>query len=67
VLADGGRHTLTVSNDNAYPVAFEAKLGDRMLSGFSAKTRKKDGGWLWAVTVPANGTATLSFREKEPD
>lgn len=65
VLAEGGRHTLTISNDNPYPVAFEAKLGDRILSGFSARTRKKDGAWLWAVTVPANGTTTLSYREKE--
>lgn len=59
----GNRHTLTVSNDNAYPVAFEAKLGDRDLRGFSGKTRKKDGEWLWAVTVPANGSATLDYRE----
>ncbi|MES2288547.1 MAG: hypothetical protein V4530_02330 [Pseudomonadota bacterium] len=65
VLADGGRHTLTVTNANPFPVAFEAKLGDRTLSGFSSKARKKDGAWLWAVTVPANGAATLSFREKE--
>ena len=55
---------LTVTNDNPYPVAFEGKLGDRDLSGFSAKVRKKDGAWLWAVAIPANGTVTLSYREK---
>ncbi len=59
----GNRHTLTVSNDNAYPVAFEAKLGDRNLRGFSGKVRKKDGEWLWAVTIPANGSLTLDYRE----
>jgi hypothetical protein len=64
VESEGNRHTLTVTNDNAYPVAFEAKLGDRILSGFSTKVRKKDGAWLWAVTVPANGTVTLGYREK---
>ncbi len=63
VEATGNRHTLTVTNDNAYPVAFEAKLGDRILSGFSGKVRKKDGESLWAVSVPANGSAILTYRE----
>ena len=62
VKGTDNRHTLTVTNDNAYPVAFVAKLGDRKLRGFSGKVRKKDGEWLWAVTVPANGTATLDYR-----
>jgi hypothetical protein len=56
-------HVLTVTNDNRYPVAFEARLGDRDLRGFSGKLRKKDGSWLWAVTVPANGTVTLSYTQ----
>ena len=63
VESTGNRHTLTVTNDNAFPVAFEAKLGDRDLRGFSAKARKKDGAWLWAVMVPANGSASLDYRE----
>ncbi len=63
VAQTGNRHTLTVTNDNSYPVAFEAKLGDRNLRGFSGKVRKKDGEWLWAVTVPANGSTTLDYRE----
>ncbi len=62
--AEGGHQTLTLTNDNPYPVAFEAKLGDRNLSGFTQKVRRKDGAWLWAVTLPANGGATLAYRER---
>ncbi len=65
IVARENQGTLTVTNANPYPVAFEAKLGDRDLSAFSAKVRKKDGAWLWAITVPANGTMTLGYREKE--
>lgn len=64
IFARENQGVLTVTNANPYPVAFEAKLGDRNLSGFSTKVRKKDGAWLWAVTVPANGTVTLGYREK---
>ena len=60
----GNLHTLTVTNDNPYPVAFEGKLGDRDLGGFTGKVRKKDGAWLWAIAIPANGTVTLAYREK---
>jgi hypothetical protein len=60
----GNSHILTVTNASPYPVAFESKLGDRDLSGFTGKVRKKDGAWLWAVTIPANGTVTLGYREK---
>lgn len=64
VVARAVDGTLTITNANPYPVAFEANLGGRDLSAFSAKVRKKDGAWLWAVTVPANGTATLGYRKK---
>jgi hypothetical protein len=64
IVARENQGVLTVTNANPYPVAFEAKLGNRDLSAFSAKVRKKDGAWLWAVTVPANGTVTLGYREK---
>ncbi len=63
VAGIGNTHVLTVANDNRYPVAFEAKLGDRDLRNFSGKLRKKDGSWLWAIMVPANGTATLTYKE----
>ena len=64
VIARQNDGVLIVTNANPYPVAFEGKLGDRDLSGFTAKVRKKDGAWLWAVAIPANGTVTLGYREK---
>jgi hypothetical protein len=65
IVARENKGVLTVTNANPYAAVFEAKLGNRNLSGFSGKVRKKDGAWLWAVTVPANGTVTLGYREKE--
>ncbi len=65
VIARQNDGVLTVTNDNPYPVAFEGKLGDRDLSGFTGKVRKKDGAWLWAVAIPANGSVTLGYREKD--
>jgi hypothetical protein len=59
-----GRVTVTVTNANPYPVAVEAKLDGDRLSGFSAKTRRKDGEWLWETVVPANGNMVLSYTEK---
>jgi hypothetical protein len=60
-----GRVTVTVTNANPYPVAVEAKLDGDRLSGFSAKTRRKDGEWLWETVVPANGNMVLSYTEKD--
>lgn len=53
------RRVLRVTNANAVPVAFEARFGDRIVSG--SGLRRTDGTTIWAVTVPANGRATLSF------
>ena len=54
---------LTVSNDFPRPIRFEAELGD---DGTKLKTRtrlgRRNGHPLWAVTVPANGRATLRYR-----
>ena len=58
---DGGRNTLTLTNANSYPIAFEAKFDGRVVSG--AGLKRKDGAMLWTVTVAANGTATLAFTE----
>ncbi len=60
-----GQVALTVTNANAFPVAFEAKLEGEGLSGFSGKVRRKDGAWLWETTVPANGTMVLGYRDAE--
>jgi hypothetical protein len=62
-------HVLTVSNDQAAPVRYEAEFdvdeGDR----FRPRERlgRRNGRPLWAVTVPANGSATLRYRHIEDD
>lgn len=60
---------VTVTNANPYPIRFE---GDLTLDGgykrqrTSAKLQRKNGRDLWIVEVPANGSATLRYREVEP-
>jgi hypothetical protein len=62
-------HVLTVTNDQAVPVRYEAEFqvdeGDR----FRPRERlgRRNGRPLWAVTVPANGSATLRYRHIEDD
>jgi hypothetical protein len=42
-------------------------LGDgNKLERPSAKLARKEGDWLWATTVPANGTATLTYHVVQP-
>ncbi len=56
------RYRLTVTNANPWPIAYEAKFAPtdgRMTA--SATLGKRDGKALWAVSVPANGTATLDY------
>ncbi len=56
---------LTVSNANPHPVNFEAEFAtadNRDYGRFSGKTVKRPGKAVWAVTVPANGTAELRYR-----
>jgi hypothetical protein len=58
---DSGTYLLTVTNDQARPVRFEADFAD---VGLITTTRigRRNGRPLWSVTVPANGSATLSYR-----
>jgi hypothetical protein len=61
-------HELTVSNANPWPVRVEAAIvvgEDHKRTRSSARLGRKDGRDLWAVTVPANGTARLRYRLKE--
>jgi len=61
--ADFADYEIVVTNDGAAPVAFEAELvaqPGRPTSETELSTR--NGMALWAVTVPANGTATLRYR-----
>jgi hypothetical protein len=62
---ESGDYQLTVSNDQARPVKFEAEFGtqwDELFPASRAKIGRRNGRPLWSVTVPANGTATLSYR-----
>ncbi len=55
------QHIVTVTNDQATPVQYEALLQfDRVRSSITLPRR--NGRPVWRVTVPANGRATLRFR-----
>ena len=60
------RVELTVTNDSPAPIRYEAEL---MTDGANLKADRKlaqrDGRPLWAVTIPANGSATLRYRVKD--
>lgn len=54
---------LTITNDRAVPVRIEVELdrgNDEQIEG--AKLTRRDGKLLWLATVPANGSASLSYR-----
>jgi hypothetical protein len=62
-------YVLTVTNDQAVPARFEAELEvdeDHRLR-LRSRLPRRDGRPLWAVTVPANGSATLRYRLTEID
>ena len=59
---------LTVRNANPFPIQFEAEFqndADKSYGRFSDKIVKRRGKLVWIVTVRANGTATLNYRESE--
>jgi hypothetical protein len=63
-------HRLKISNANPHPINFEAEFStadDQSYSHFSTKLAQRPGKAVWAVTVPANGTATLSYRATDRD
>ncbi|MEI9927164.1 MAG: hypothetical protein WDN44_04880 [Sphingomonas sp.] len=63
-------HVLTVTNANPHPIRFEAELettADSRRTRASARLGRKHGHDLWAVDVPANGTATFTYRLKQVD
>jgi len=60
--ADG--HLLTVTNANPWPIEFEARLGtggDEQHLRFRQPLRRRNGRYVWATTVPANGLATFDY------
>jgi hypothetical protein len=60
---DWNEYRLTATNGLARPVDFEAEFGTEG-DGFrpSRALSRRDGRPLWTVSVPANGTASLSYR-----
>ncbi|MEO9132110.1 MAG: hypothetical protein ABI240_12985 [Sphingomonas sp.] len=63
------RYTLTVTNANPWPIAYEAKLRSEpgaKISAAGVKLGKRDGTMIWALPVPANGTATLRYAIRNP-
>jgi hypothetical protein len=66
-LASATKHDvylLTITNDQAVPIHYEAEL--EVPDGRTIRPRdrlsRRNGRPLWTVTVPANGTATLRYR-----
>jgi hypothetical protein len=61
-------YVLTVTNDQPWPVAYEAKI---YLDDYEKMARsdhslgRKDGASFWTTVVPANGTATLSYTVRD--
>lgn len=61
---DGGDFALAVTNANPFAVRYEAVLtwGNGLnRARASAKLARKDGRDIWAVEIPANGSATLRY------
>lgn len=57
---------LTVTNDRARPVRFEAELDADESFKPDSKLARRDGRPLWSVMVPANGSRTLRYRTRKP-
>ena len=58
---EGGEVELVVTNDQAVAVPFEALFDDSATPAGNL-LKRRDGLWLWAVTIPANGSRTLRLR-----
>ncbi|MCW4463376.1 hypothetical protein OK349_16840 [Sphingomonas sp. BT-65] len=64
----GRQFEAVVRNANPFAIRFEGdfEIGDDRVRKASARLGKKDGRSLWAVTVPANGSATLRYTLSAP-
>jgi hypothetical protein len=58
VRLDKNRFELTATNDGPRPVRLELWLPHQVRH---AGVIKRDGNWLWTVTLPANGARSLTF------
>ena len=63
------RVDVTVSNANPWPIAYEIEFRryDRVTLSIPGRTFERDGRTIWATTIPANGTAKLSYRSTRRD
>ena len=61
---NGTRHLeIVATNDSPEPQRFEARLtGNGGVKGAKGKLVRRDGRWVWATTIPANGSRSLKFR-----
>lgn len=67
---DWEEHILTVTNANPFAIRFEAELqvsDSYKRTRASARLGRHRGRDVWAVDVPANGTATFKYRLKDLD
>jgi hypothetical protein len=62
-------HRLTVTNDHSVPIRYEAEFEVDENERFQPRVRlpSRHGRPLWAVTVPANGAATIEYRLTQTD
>ncbi|MCX7284018.1 MAG: hypothetical protein NTX28_08225 [Novosphingobium sp.] len=61
---------LVATNARAVPVRFEARIArnpQTALKASRAKLARKDGRDIWAVTIPANGSSTLTYTLTDPE
>ncbi|MDB5671069.1 MAG: hypothetical protein JWO25_2028 [Alphaproteobacteria bacterium] len=60
-------HRLAVANANPFPILYEARFhdGETRFERFSRPVVRRNGRSIWRVVVPANGKATLSYRETD--
>ena len=61
IRLDGGRYELSATNDGPRPVRVELSLAGEVRQ---PGVIKRDGRWLWSVTLPANGTRTLRWTDR---
>ena len=63
------RLRLSVTNANRWPIEYEAVLtraGSERIDRASSRLVREDGETLRRVRVPANGSATLNYRSRQP-
>jgi len=57
------RFEIVATNDSPVSQRFEARLdGGGKVEGANSKIVRRDGQWVWATSIPANGSRTLTFR-----